>query len=65
MVAFEGSLNCTFRVAESPGARLFSPVTVMYGLPEKLPLAFKRVTPLVSPDNTISNGPAIVLALVF
>jgi hypothetical protein len=61
----DGFLNCTVKVADSPGARLDTPGTVEYGNPPKLPVPFANVTPLVSPTRTTWKGPLIVAVLTF
>ena len=44
MVVFEGVLNWTLTVADWPGARLATAGTVMYGVPDRSPVAFTSVT---------------------
>ena len=63
--ALEGFLNCTLTVADWPGARLAMAGTVMYGVLERLAVAFVSVTPTGVPKKTICNGPLTALLLIF
>jgi len=65
IVAFEGSLNCTPTVADSPGARLAMPGTVRYGVPESALVAFASVTPDLRPMKSICKGPLMLPPRIF
>ena len=64
MVAFEVFLNCTLRVTDWPCERPATAGIVMYGVPERLPVAFTSVTLVGIPKHTICNGPLISLPLI-
>ena len=62
-----GFLNCTKTVADSPGARLVTAGTVMYGDALNVPVAFNKVTPSGNEVKTIWKlvGVLIVFSLMF
>ena len=65
MVAFDGFLNCTLTTTDWPAARLLGEVTVMYGVPASVHVAFASVTSAVNPVNRIWNGPLTLPLPVF